>query len=69
MARMLHKRPARKVVASSLGAALSTILLAILTQVFPDFPINGELRGAVTTVVVFLTGYITPPASEDQIVT
>ncbi len=70
MARMQSAKPARKVTAATLAAALATILVWVLNTfvLSPMQQIGPEVAGAITTVLVALTGYFTPPAAEDQVV-
>lgn len=45
-----------KVVASTLAAAIVTILVWIATSAGVDVPV--EVQGAVTTILVFVAGYL-----------
>ena len=67
MTRMLHSTPARKVVAGSLGGAIGTILIWVLHDIVGLNP-PVYVDTALVTVVVFVTGYFTPPSQNDQIV-
>ena len=49
-------------------AALAQILLWAAAAFTPIGEIPPAIQLAVTTVLVFLLGYVTPPASRDQIV-
>ena len=71
MARMQSAMPARKVTAATLAAALATILVWVLNTfvLSPAQQIGPEVAGAITTVLVALAGYFTPPAAGDQVVT
>ncbi len=67
--RMSSGRPAQKVWAATIGAAVSTIIIWILnTFVLKGTPIPPEVTGAITVIITFLAGYITPPAAQDQII-
>lgn len=70
MARMQSAKPARKVTAATLAAALATILVWVLNTFVLSAAqqISPEVAGAITTVLVALAGYFTPPAAEDQVV-
>ncbi|MGE5761081.1 MAG: hypothetical protein ACM37V_12075 [Gemmatimonadota bacterium] len=70
MARMQSAKPARKVTAATLAAALATILVWVLNTfvLSPPQQIGPEVAGSITTVLVALAGYFTPPAAEDQVV-
>ena len=70
MARMQSAMPARKVTAATLAAALATILVWVLNSFVLSAArqIGPEVAGAITTVLVALTGYFTPPAAQDQVV-
>ncbi|MFG5382660.1 hypothetical protein [Yoonia sp. R2-816] len=66
MPRMQSKIPARKVVASSIGTALGVLVIYILETMF-SLDIPTGVQGAIYTLTSFALGYITPPASIDQI--
>jgi hypothetical protein len=70
MARMQSKRPAAKVTAATLAAALTTVVVWVLnTFVLPEAQqITETVAGSFTTVVVALVGYFTPPSQMDQVV-
>ena len=70
MARMQSAMPARKVTAATLAAALATILVWVLNSfvLSTEQQIGPEVAGAITTVLVALAGYFTPPAAQDQVV-
>jgi hypothetical protein len=70
MARMQSAMPARKVTAATLAAALATILVWVLNSfvLSTTQQIGPEVAGAITTVLVALAGYFTPPAAQDQVV-
>ena len=70
MARMQSAMPARKVTAATLAAALATILVWVLNSFVLSAAqqIGPEVAGAITTVLVALAGYFTPPAAQDQVV-
>jgi len=61
--------PTRKVTASVLGSAITSILVFLLnTYVFRDNPITAEVGGAITILVTALLGYFVPPGSDDGVV-
>jgi len=66
MARMKTNVPARKVVGSTAAVALSTILIWLAKSQF-GMEIPEAVEGAILTLLVFLTGYFTPPAAIDVI--
>jgi hypothetical protein len=70
MARMQSAMPARKVTAATLAAALATILVWVLNSFVLSAAqqISPEVAGAITTLLVALAGYFTPPAAQDQVV-
>lgn len=51
--------PVRKVAAGGIGGAISTILVWIIQQWMRQ-PIPAEVAAAITTVIVFMVGYLTP---------
>jgi len=65
--KMATNVPARKVVVSTLAAAISTVLIWLLKTAMPDLVIPQGVESAITTILVFLVGYYTPPASRDQV--
>ncbi|MEM1150198.1 MAG: hypothetical protein AAF683_02840 [Pseudomonadota bacterium] len=66
MNRMATNTPARKVVGSSLAAALTIILIYVI-EAAAGIDIPNYVEGAVLTVMVFVTGYLTPPAAIDTV--
>jgi hypothetical protein len=70
MARMRTAAPARKVTAATMAAALATVLVwALNTFALPEAQhITETVAGAITTLLVGLVGYFTPPSPNDQIV-
>ena len=67
MAQMQTNRPARKVYASTAAVAFTTILVWVIkTQFGVDLP--ESIEGAALTLLVFVSGYFTPPAAIDGIV-
>ncbi len=70
--KMSSSKPAQKVVAATLGAAVATIVIWILNSYVLKSPLPEAVAGAVTvivtTLVTFLAGYFTSPAAADQIV-
>jgi hypothetical protein len=53
-------KPVPKVQASALAGAVITIILYIFTLFKPDLEINVEVVSAVTTLLSFVAGYMTP---------
>ena len=70
MAQMVTARPVAKVTAATVAAAVGTLLVWILNMfLLPrDRQLDATMQGAITTLLVGLAGYFTPPASRDQIV-
>lgn len=70
--RMQTNAPARKVMASTVAAALVTVVIWLIKLALPDVTVPANVREALiviaTVVAVFLGGYFTPPASRDQVV-
>lgn len=67
--RMTTPNPTRKVVASTVGAALTTILIYVIERYSGHAdPIPQHVTGALQVVVVFAFGYLVPPAARDTIV-
>lgn len=60
--------PTQKVTASTLGAALTQVIIWGLENVMVVGDMPDQVEMALTTVVVFLLGYFTPPAQRDEIV-
>jgi hypothetical protein len=56
--------PTTKVTTSALAGALTVLLVWILQSAF-HISISAEVAAAFTTVLSFLTGYLTPPAGVD----
>ncbi len=66
MARMATQTPTRKVVSSSLSAPISILLIWVAeTTIGIDIPQSVE--AAILTILVFATGYFTPPSSFDRL--
>lgn len=68
MARMANAAPTQKVVATTLASAVATILVWGLNTYVLDPDMPDYIVGAVLTVCTALVGYLTPPASRDEIV-
>lgn len=65
-ARMQSRMPARKVSAATAAAALSILLILALEALLGvDIPEAAEW--AITVLVTYAAGYLTPPAPRDQI--
>jgi len=66
MARMINKRPARKVTASSVGSALSVLAVWALAE-FGKIELPAGIESALVLVATFLVGYFVPPSAHDQV--
>lgn len=60
--------PTRKVNAATAAAAASEILIWFGETVIPNLAIPDSVESAITILLVFAAGYLTPPSSRDQIV-
>lgn len=62
--------PIRKVTASGIAGALTTVLVFVLnTYIVPSKPITPDIAAAMTTVLAFAAGYLTPPAESERVIT
>jgi hypothetical protein len=61
---MNAQQPSQKVTVSGLAGALSIILVWALGY-FWKIVVPPEVASSLTVVVMFLTGYITPPSDND----
>ena len=59
MANQPTKKPTNKVIASSLAAAVTT-LVAYIIKATTDVEIDPGAQGAITVILTFLAGYIVP---------
>ena len=67
--RMENNVPARKVMASTIGAALTTLLIFAYDRwAGSGDPLPVHVMGALNVIVVFLAGYFVPPSPNDGIV-
>ena len=66
--RMSTNVPAQKVIAASLGAALAQLIVHAISVYAPDVPVPPEVQAALTVVLTFAAGYLTPPAGRDTVV-
>ena len=66
MTRMATSKPARKVIASSIGAAVATLVIWCI-QIWFGVETPPPVQAAITVIVSFLLGYYVPPAPQDQI--
>lgn len=64
--RMMTSAPARKVTAGALVSAITTLLVWWIKSANPELNIPGGVEAAVTTILTFVGGYLTPPARQDQ---
>jgi hypothetical protein len=53
-------KPVPKVQATALAGALITIILYIATLLKPELEISAEVASAITTLLSFVVGYMTP---------
>lgn len=68
--RTVGSAPTRKVMASGIAGALTTVLVFVLnTYIVPSKPITPEIAAAVTTALAFTAGYLTPPAKSERVIT
>ena len=70
MAEMMTARPVAKVTAATVAAAVGTLLVWILNMfcLSSERQLDATMQGAITTLLVGLAGYFTPPGARDQIV-
>ena len=66
--RMSTNAPAQNVVAASLGAALAQLIVHATSVLAPEVPFPPEVQGALTVLLTFAAGYLTPPAGRDTVV-
>ena len=66
MARTRTAAPTRKVAASGIAGALSVVLIWAARQ-FAHTEVPPEVASAITIILAFLVGYITPPADGEVI--
>lgn len=66
--RMKSPKPARKVGAAALGAAIATLVLWLVKTQWPDLAIHNDIEAAITTVATFALGYFVPPSADDQVI-
>lgn len=57
--------PTRKVMASTIGAAVATILVFAI-EAMAGIGLPDSVAGAVNVIAVFVFGYYTPPAARDR---
>jgi hypothetical protein len=66
---MAHTRtnyPTQKVTAVGVAGAVSIVIIWALHQ-FAHLDMPSEVASAITTIIAFLAGYLTPPASGEVI--
>lgn len=56
--------PAAKVIAATVGAAVAVILFWLLSN-FGHIDVPENVQNAITILLTFAFGYITPPARRD----
>jgi hypothetical protein len=66
MARTRTNYPTQKVTAAGAAGAVSIVLVWALHQ-FAHLDMPAEVASAITTLLAFLTGYLTPPANGEVI--
>ena len=59
--------PTTKVVGGTLGAAVSTLLIWVLSE-GAGMTVDESVKVALTTVITFAAGYMIPPAPRDTVV-
>ncbi|KST69012.1 hypothetical protein [Mastigocoleus testarum] len=64
--RMQTSVPAQKVTVATAAAAIVQLSVGI-SEVYLNKPVPTAISGPITTLVVFIAGYITQPAKRDQI--
>ena len=67
MPNLSSARPIRKVTTAALAGAVTTIALWVLDTVW-HISVPGQVTAAMTTLVAFMTSYLTPCATEDLVV-
>jgi hypothetical protein len=58
--------PTQKISAVALAGAVSTLIVWSVTE-FSGRPVTPEVASAITTIVTFAAGYITPPKEGETI--
>lgn len=66
MARTTTNYPTQKVTAVGVTGAISIVLVWALHQ-FAHLDMPAEVASAVTTILAFLAGYLTPPANGEVV--
>jgi hypothetical protein len=66
MARQETGAPTTKVMSGTIGASVAALIVALLQNM--EVMIPSGLEVAITTVLTFIFGYYTPPASGDKVV-
>ncbi|MEO9528884.1 hypothetical protein [Roseibium sp.] len=66
--RMNTLMPARKVNAAAIGGALAVLVIWGIRSAWPELDIPQPVEAAITALIVFAAGYITPPSPADEIV-
>jgi hypothetical protein len=66
MASQQTGKPTTKVMSGTVGAAVATLIISLLQAMNVMIPSGTEV--ALTTVLTFIFGYYTPPASGDIVV-
>lgn len=62
---MSRHRPTRKVTAATLGAAVASIIVTLITEFTgADLPVGVE--GAIAVLVTFVAGYLTKEGWTDE---
>jgi len=70
MARMKTGIPTTKVLGATLGGAAATLIIYLIeAEIGLSHPLPDAVEAALTTLVVFVVGYVVPPSERDQIVT
>ena len=65
MAQMETGAPTTKVMGGTVGAAVATLIIWLLTKA--GLTVDEGVKVALTTVITFLAGYYVSPAPRDQV--
>ncbi len=62
MTQMSTGVPAQKVVGSTIGAAMASLIVGLFHDHIPD-----HLEMSLTVIITFIFGYFTPPSANDVV--
>ncbi|POF27923.1 hypothetical protein [Roseibium marinum] len=68
MAAMQTGAPTQKVIASTVAAAFTTVLIGLLDNWIPSLNAS-QFSSEVVVIVTFFVGYMMPPSMSDQVAT